>query len=83
MRTTQTIAEKVRGARLRSSLSMGDLSRLAGVSQPTVSRIESGAVTPSAGVYLALLAAAGFYDDGTRIVPVSRPSATWTARWLL
>ncbi|MCL2849837.1 MAG: helix-turn-helix domain-containing protein [Micrococcales bacterium] len=78
-----TIADKLREARVRSSLSMNDLAKLSGVSQPTVSRVESGQSQPSAATYLALLQAAGFYDDGTQVVPVSRPSATWTARWLL
>lgn len=49
----------------------------------TVSRVEDGKQEPSAESYLRLLRAAGFFDDGERIVPLSRPSAVWTARWLL
>ena len=66
-----------------ASLSKTGLAHLADVSRSTVSRAEDGKVVPSAEVYLRVLQAAGFYDDGTRLVPLSRPSATWAARWLL
>jgi len=66
-----------------ASLTMSDLAKLADVSISTISRAESGKIVPTANTYLALLRAAGFTDGGDRIVPVSRPSATWTARWLV
>jgi len=66
-----------------ASLSMTELARLADVSLSTVSRAENGKIVPTADTYLALLRAAGFVDDGERVVPLSRPSAVWTARWLV
>jgi|GEM_PF-1020973 len=79
----ETVADKVKDARLMARLSKTGLAALAGASRSTVSRAEDGKATPSAELYLRLLRAAGFYDDGTRLVALSRPSATWAARWLL
>ena len=78
-----TVAQKLKDARLMASLSMSELAKLADVSISTVSRAESGKIVPTANTYLALLLAAGFTDRGDRIVPLSRPSATWAARWLV
>jgi hypothetical protein len=62
---------------------MPDLSALAGVSVSTISRTEAGKVVPSADAYRRILRAAGFIDGGTHLEALSRPSAVWTARWLL
>lgn len=79
----ETIAQKVRSARRRADLRPVDLARLADVPASTVSRAEAGKIVPSAETYLRLLRAAGFADDGERLTPLSRPSATWAARWLV
>ena len=50
----------VREARRREDLSQRELAARAGVSQPLVARIESGAVDPSFGRWLQLIRASGF-----------------------
>ena len=60
----------LRESRLAAGLSQRDLARLAGVPQPTVARIESGAVGPRFDTLDRLLAACG---KGLDVVP--RPGA--------
>jgi uncharacterized protein len=59
-------AAALRRARRRSSLSQRDLAASAGVPQPTVSRIESGAVIPRVDTLDRLLAACG---EGLEALP--------------
>lgn len=52
-------ASALRAARRRAGMSQRDLAAAAGVPQPTVARIESGAVSPRADTLGRLLRAAG------------------------
>jgi len=79
----QTVAQKLRNARMWSGLTTTQVAALAGTTASTVSRAESGKYMPAADTYLKILAATGFYDDGEDLVRTSNPSAIWTARWLM
>ena len=59
----------VREARRRADLSQRELAARAGVSQPLVARIESGAVDPSFGRWLQLIRASGF-DVTIHVTPL-------------
>lgn len=54
-----TPARLIRAARHRAGLTQRQLATMAGVPQPTVARIESGAVSPRADTLVRLLSAAG------------------------
>jgi transcriptional regulator with XRE-family HTH domain len=59
----------VREARRRADLSQRELAARAGVSQPLVARVESGAVDPSFGRWLQLIRASGF-DVTIHVTPL-------------
>ena len=59
----------IREARRRADLTQRELAARAGVSQPLVARIESGAVDPSFGRWLQLIRASGF-DVTIHVTPL-------------
>lgn len=59
----------VREARRRAGLTQRELAARAGVSQPLVARIESGAVDPSFGRWLQIIRASGF-DVTIHVTPL-------------
>ena len=59
----------IREARRRADLTQRELAARAGVSQPLVARIESGAVDPSFGRWLRLVRASGF-DVTIHVTPL-------------
>lgn len=77
---TLTIAQRLRGSRTANGLSARQVAALAGVSPSTVTRVESGEMSPTYDLVLRLLDAVGLDE---RLAPTSRPSAIATARWLL
>jgi transcriptional regulator with XRE-family HTH domain len=76
-------ANMVQSARLLSGLTVRDVAALADVSPTVVTRAEHGVNTPSVDSYRKMLRAMGFWENDGRLVPLSRPSAIHTARWLL
>lgn len=61
-------AHAVRYARRRAGLSQRALAARAGVPQPTIARIERGAVSPRVDTLLPLLGAAGFTLEVTPVI---------------
>jgi transcriptional regulator with XRE-family HTH domain len=57
------LGKAIRGMRLRQNLSQGELATLAGVSLPTLNRMEAGAANPSLFVLLSVLKALGRAGD--------------------
>jgi len=57
------LGEALRGMRLRQNISQGDLATLAGVSLPTLNRMEAGTANPSLFVLLSVLKALGRAGD--------------------
>ena len=64
-----TGGQLVREARHRAGLTQRQLAARAGVSQPTIARIEGGEVSPSLERIVELVRAAGF-DLDVRVVPL-------------
>ena len=62
-------AQYIREARRRADLTQRELAARAGVSQPLVARIESGAVDPSFGRWMQLIRASGF-DVTIHVTPL-------------
>jgi len=60
LQSTQPIAEKIRELRKRHRLSQGELAAIAGVSLPTVSRLERGKETIRLDVLVKMLNALGY-----------------------
>lgn len=71
----------LRESRLRSGLSQRRLSELAGVTQPTVARIESGLIQPTFERLLELVRACGL-DLDVRVVPLDEDAWTVARRGL-
>jgi transcriptional regulator with XRE-family HTH domain len=71
----------LRESRLRSGLSQRRLAELAGVTQPTVARIESGLVQPTFERLLELVRACGL-DLDVRVVPLDEDAWTVARRGL-
>lgn len=62
-------------ARRRAGLTQRQLAARAGLSQPSIARIESGAITPSFGRIVALVRACGF-DLDVRVVSLDEDAST-------
>jgi transcriptional regulator with XRE-family HTH domain len=71
----------LRESRLRSGLSQRRLAELAGVTQPTVARIESGRIQPTFERLLELVRACGL-DLDVRVVPLDEDAWTVERRGL-
>ncbi|HEV8089172.1 MAG TPA: helix-turn-helix transcriptional regulator [Actinomycetota bacterium] len=71
----------LRESRLRSGLSQRRLAELAGVTQPTVARIESGLIQPTFERLLELVRACGL-DLDVRVVPLDEDAWTVARRGL-
>jgi len=71
----------LRESRLRSGLSQRRLAELAGVTQPTVARIESGIIQPTFERLLELVRACGL-DLDVRVVPLDEDAWTVAQRGL-
>src|SRR5574340_1229815 len=69
----------VREARRRAGLTQRQLATRAGVSQPTIARIESGDVRPSLERILDLVRAAGF-DLDVHVVPLDEDALAMAER---
>lgn len=69
----------VRESRRRAGLTQRRLAQLAGVSQPLLARIESGAVQPTFDRLVALVRACGL-DLDIRVVPLDEDAWTMTER---
>ncbi len=65
----------MREARRRAGMTQRRLAGLAGVSQPTIARIESGATTPGLGEVARLVAACGL---DLRVAIVERDDSDWS-----
>jgi transcriptional regulator with XRE-family HTH domain len=74
-------AQIVRESRLRSGLSQRRLAELAGLTQPTVARIENGRIQPTFDRLLALVRACGL-DLDVRVVPLDEDAWTVERRGL-
>jgi transcriptional regulator with XRE-family HTH domain len=68
-------------ARLRAQLSQRRLAELAGVTQPTVARVESGLIQPTFERLLELVRACGL-DLDVRVVPLDEDAWTVAERGL-
>jgi transcriptional regulator with XRE-family HTH domain len=69
----------LREARLRAGLTQRRLAQLAGVSQPTVARVESGEIRPTFDRLLQLVRACGL-DLDVRVVPLDEDAWTLVER---